>query len=187
MVFLTGHSGAGKSTLLKILAALEKPSTGEIIVDGISLTHLAKRAVPAYRRTLGIIFQTPYLLSDRSVFDNVALPLQLQNIHSSVMKKRVHAALDKVGILEKEHMLPSYLSTGEQQRVGIARAIVHKPSWVLADEPTGNLDPVISADIMNVFTELNQAGVGVVVATHDLALIARMKHRILVLKRGHLS
>lgn len=184
MAFLTGHSGAGKSTLLRLVAMLELPSSGQIVVNGQRLDQLKKRDIVRYRATLGITFQTPHLLSDRTVFANVALPLQVQGVQSKIIVKRVHAALDLVGLLPKQKMLPCHLSGGEQQRVGIARAVVHKPAILLADEPTGNLDAALSADVMKLFEQLNQAGVGVLVATHDLALIASMKHRIVMLKGG---
>lgn len=184
MAFLTGHSGAGKSTLLKLIAMLDLPSSGQIVVNGVRLNQLKKRDIPAYRSSLGITFQSPNLLSDRTVFDNVALPLQIQGMAPVVVAKRVHAALDMVGLLSKEKMLPIHLSAGEQQRVGIARAVVHKPALLLADEPTGNLDPSLSAEIMKFFEQFNQVGVSVLIATHDLALIAGMKHRIVMLKGG---
>ncbi len=186
MAFLTGRSGAGKSTLLKLLALLERPSSGEILVDGQSLHTLRKKGVASYRARLGITFQSPHLLPNRTVFENVALPLYIEGLPKHQMAKRVHGALDKVGLLSKENMLPVHLSGGEQQRVGIARAVVHKPDWLLADEPTGNLDPALSADIMALFEQFNQAGVGVLIATHELSLIAHMKHRILWLKEGQL-
>jgi cell division transport system ATP-binding protein len=184
MAFLTGHSGAGKSTLLKLIAMLELPSAGQIIVNGVRLNQLNKRDIPSFRCTLGITFQSPHLLNDRSVFDNVALPLQIQGVAPQMIAKRVHAALDMVGLLNKEKLLPVNLSGGEQQRVGIARAVVHKPALLLADEPTGNLDPSLSAEVMKLFSQFNQVGVGVLIATHDLALIAGMKHRIVMLKGG---
>lgn len=186
MAFLTGHSGAGKSTLLKLISMLERPSSGQIIVNGAHLNQLKPRDIPQFRSRLGITFQTPCLLNDRTVFDNVALPLQIQGATQQMIAKRVPAALDMVGLLSKEKMLPMHLSGGEQQRVGIARAIVHKPALLLADEPTGNLDPALSAEVMKLFAQLNQAGVAVLVATHDLALIAGMKHRIVMLKGGRL-
>ena len=185
MAFLTGHSGAGKSTLLKLIALLDQPSTGHIVVHGRRLDHLKPRDVAPYRASLGFTHQTPRLLTDRSVFENVALPLYIQGCPPKTVTKRVHAALDMVGLLAKEKMWPFHLSGGEQQRIGIARAVVHKPSILLADEPTGNLDPALSRDIMNTFEQLNQAGVGILVATHDLAMIASMKHRIVSLKGGH--
>ena len=184
MAFLTGHSGAGKSTLLKLIAMLELPSSGQIIVNGMHLNQIRKRDIPQFRCTLGITFQSPHLLNDRSVFDNVALPLHIQGVAPQMIAKRVHAALDMVGLLSKEKLLPLHLSGGEQQRVGIARAVVHKPALLLADEPTGNLDPALSSEVMKLFAQFNQVGVGVLVATHDLALIAGMKHRIVMLKEG---
>ncbi|CAM2815379.1 cell division ATP transporter FtsE [Legionella steigerwaltii] len=186
MVFLTGHSGAGKSTLLKLIALLEWPTSGQLTVNGLRLNHLKKRDVAAHRSQLGITFQSPYLLNDRTVFDNVALPLQIQGMAYPMIAKRVHAALDMVGLLSKEKMLPVHLSGGEQQRVGIARAVVHKPSVLLADEPTGNLDPKLSTEIMSIFEQFNQVGVSILIATHDLALIAGMKHRIVMLKGGRM-
>ena len=184
MLFLTGHSGAGKSTFLNLLALLDQPTTGEIRVNGRSMVGCKRRDVLAYRRTLGIVFQQPQLLHDRSVFDNVALPLLMQGMDPAAIKKRVQSALDKVGLLSREQMRPLHLSGGEQQRVGIARAIVHKPSVLIADEPTGNLDPVLSGELINLFAQFNQVGVAVVIATHDLALIAGLKYRIMMLKGG---
>ena len=186
MAFLTGHSGAGKTTLLKLIAKLQSPSSGELTVNGVRVNHLKKREIAGYRSQLGIIFQSPNLLNDRTVFDNVALPLQIQGFSHASIPKRVHAALEMVGLLSKEKLLPAQLSAGEQQRVSIARAVVHKPALVLADEPTGNLDPSLSMGIMKLFQQFNQVGVSVLIATHDLALIAAMKHRILMLKGGKL-
>lgn len=186
MAFLTGHSGAGKSTLLKLIAMLELPSSGQIEVNGVCLNKLKKRDIAKYRSNLGITFQSPHLLNDRTVFANVALPLQIQGVAPQMISKRVNAALDMVGLLKKEKMLPIHLSGGEQQRVGIARAVVHKPALLLADEPTGNLDPDLSADVMNLFAQFNQVGVAVLVATHDLALIAGTRHRIVMLKGGRI-
>lgn len=184
MAFITGHSGAGKSTLLKLIAKLETPSCGQLTVNGVRLNQLKKREIAHYRSSLGITFQSPNLLNDRTVFDNVALPLQIQGVHPTLVAKRVHAALDMVGLLAKERMQPVHLSGGEQQRVGIARAVVHKPALLLADEPTGNLDPSLSSEIMKLFEQFNQVGVSVLIATHDLALIAAMRHRIVMLKGG---
>lgn len=186
MAFLTGHSGAGKSTLLKLIARLELPSSGQLIVNGSSVTQLKNREIAKHRSGLGITFQSPNLLNDRTVFNNVALPLQIQGLTPTTMAKRVHAALDMVGLLNKEKMLPSHLSAGEQQRVGIARAVVHKPPLLLADEPTGNLDPGLSGEIMKLFAQFNDVGVSVLIATHDLGLIASMKYRIIMLKGGTL-
>lgn len=186
MAFLTGHSGAGKSTFLKLIALLEWPTSGQLSVNGLKLNHLKKSEVAAHRSQMGITFQSPYLLNDRTVFDNVALPLQIQGLPYPMISKRVHAALDMVGLLNKEKMFPLHLSGGEQQRIGIARAVVHKPALLLADEPTGNLDPKLSAEIMSIFEQFNQVGVTILIATHDLALIARMSHRIVMLKGGRL-
>ncbi len=186
MVFLTGHSGAGKSTFLKLVALLDKPTTGQIFIHGRSMARFKAHELLRYRSSLGLTFQLPHLLPGRSVFDNVALPLIIQGVDRFSIKKRVHSALDKVGLLSREHLLPLHLSGGEQQRVGIARAIVHKPSLLIADEPTGNLDPALSSEIMQLFTQFNQVGVAVIIATHDLALIARMKYRMVMLKEGRL-
>ena len=186
MAFLTGHSGAGKSTMLKLIAALEKPTAGQIVVNGIALNQLKSRDIAHHRSRLGITFQSPHLLNDRTVFDNVALPLQIQGATYPTIAKRVRAALDMVGLLTKEKMLPIHLSGGEQQRVGIARAVVHKPALLLADEPTGNLDPELSSEIMSLFEQFNQVGVSVLVATHDLPLIAGKRQRIVMLRGGKL-
>ncbi len=175
MSFLTGHSGAGKSTFLKLIAMLERPSSGQIVVNGQPLHQLSTKAIPAFRATMGIMFQFPRLLNDRTVFANVALPLQLQAQPRAKIAKGVHEALDKVGLLHKADCFPLDLSGGEQQRVGLARSIVHKPALLLADEPTGNLDPVLSKEVMGIFEQLNEAGVSVLIATHDLALIASFK------------
>ena len=186
MVFLTGHSGAGKSTLLKLIAMLESPTCGEIIVNDQPLNMLKKQQIPSYRSQLGITFQTPHLLKQQTVYDNVALPLLVKGENKAFIAKRVHAALDMVGLLNRQKMLPLHLSCGEQQRVGIARAVIHKPTILLADEPTGNLDPELSSEVMSVFTQLNQVGVSVLIATHDLPLIASMKNRIIMLKGGRI-
>ncbi|WP_419421185.1 cell division ATP-binding protein FtsE [Legionella sp. D16C41] len=186
MAFITGHSGAGKSTLLKLIAKLDSPSSGQLIVNGVHLNQLKKHEIALYRSSLGITFQSPHLLYTRSVFDNVALPLQIQGMSPAMLTKRVHAALDMVGLLNKEKMLAIYLSAGEQQRIGIARAVVHKPALLIADEPTGNLDPSLSSEIMKIFAQFNQVGVSILVATHDLALIAGLKHRIVMLKQGRI-
>ncbi len=186
MVFLTGHSGAGKSTFLKLVALLERPSRGQLIVNGQNLAKIGRGKIPYFRRNIGIIFQDHQLLFDRTVYDNVALPLIIQGLPRAEVGKRVRAALDKVGLLKKEKVYPITLSGGEQQRVGIARAVVHKPALLLADEPTGNLDPQLSWEIMQTFEQFSQVGVTVVVASHDLDLISRMQNRILVLKDGQL-
>ena len=171
MIFIQGHSGAGKSTLLKLIARIEPASEGEIVVDGLNINKLSSRQIPFYRRRLGIIFQNPVLLSAHSAYDNVAIPLIIAGFDRADIPKRVKAALDRVGLLGKEKSLPHTLSGGEQQRLGIARAIVHKPIILLADEPTGNLDPELSAEIMQLFTRFNDIGVTVIIATHDQALL----------------
>ena len=183
---LTGHSGAGKSTLLKHIMMMERPSGGQVFVDGQNLRGLASRKIPELRRKVGVVFQNHQLLFDRSVFHNVALPLQVSGADDDQTGKRVRAALDKVGLLGKEKLNPMALSGGEQQRIGIARAVVNKPQLLLADEPTGNLDPRLSAEIMNLFQEFNRVGVTVLVASHDLALVARMRHRVLTLNQGRM-
>lgn len=187
MAFLTGHSGAGKSTLLKLITLIERPSQGQVIVNQHNLVRLTKQQIPWLRRCMGIIFQDPNLLVDRTVFDNVALPLRIIGYRTSEIGRRVRAALDKVNLLHKEKLFPTALSCGEQQRVGIARAVVHKPNILLADEPTGNLDPQLSNEIMDLFAQFNQVGVTVLIASHDLGLIAAKKHRILTLQQGRLA
>ncbi|MFQ5470865.1 MAG: cell division ATP-binding protein FtsE [Gammaproteobacteria bacterium] len=184
--FLTGHSGAGKSTLLKLIALIERASNGQIIVNGKNITRLGRRKIPYLRRQIGVIFQNHKLLYDRTVFDNVALPLVISGLSHRDIQRRVRAALDKVGLLEKERLAPIMLSGGEQQRVGIARAVVNKPPVVLADEPTGNLDPELSREIMNLFEQFNQVGVTMLIASHDIALISTMNYRILKLDHGRL-
>lgn len=186
MAFLTGHSGAGKSTLLKLMMMIERQTSGNIVIDGVDLQTLKKSAIPEHRRRVGVVFQNHQLLFDRSVFHNVALPLQVSGADNEHIGKRVRAALDKVGLLDKESQNPLALSGGEQQRVGIARAVVNKPQLLLADEPTGNLDPKLSAEIMSLFQDFNQVGTTVLVASHDLALIARMRHRVLTLNQGRM-
>lgn len=186
MAFVTGHSGAGKSTLLRIIAAIERPSWGMARFRGRNLGRLPRRQVPFIRRQIGLIFQDHHLLSDRTVFDNVSLPLVIAGYEHRERQRRVRAALDKVGLLDKERRYPAMLSGGEQQRVGIARAIVHRPPLLLADEPTGNLDPVLSEEIMRLFEAFNQTGLTVLVASHDLVLIERMGKRMLRLDQGRL-
>jgi cell division transport system ATP-binding protein len=187
MVFLTGHSGAGKSTLLKLIGLLERATRGQVVVGGRNLTQLPNRKIPYHRREVGMIFQDYRLLHDRTVFDNVALPLVVSGMGHKEVGRRVRAALDKVGLLSKEKASPITLSGGEQQRVGIARAVVSKPPLVLADEPTGNLDPALSEEIMTLFENFNQVGVTLLIATHDIELISRMNKRILTLDQGQLS
>lgn len=186
MVFVTGHSGAGKSTLLKLIGMLERATRGRITVAGERIDGARRRAVPRLRRKLGIVFQDHRLLMDRSVFDNVALPLVIAGNGHAETGRRVRAALDKVGLLDKERAQPASLSAGEQQRIGIARAIVGKPPVIIADEPTGNLDPQLSIEVMGLFAEFGAVGTTVLVASHDLPLIKRMRKRVLVLDHGHL-
>jgi len=186
MVFLTGHSGAGKSTLLKLIMLMERPSQGQVFVDGYNLQGLGQRRIPFLRRNIGIVLQDHRLLFDRSVFDNVALSLIVCGYHGKEISRRVSAALDKVGLLSRQRANPITLSTGEQQRVGIARAVVNKPRLLLADEPTGNLDPQLALDIMNLFKQFNEVDVTVLIATHDLALVEQMGKRTLSLHEGEL-
>jgi len=187
MVFLTGRSGAGKSTLLKLIALLERPTRGRVIFEGRNVGRISRRQIPWLRRRIGIVFQDHALLSDRRVFDNVALPLVIAGVAYPEIRRRVRAALDKVGLLDKERMYPPMLSGGQQQRVGIARAIVGKPPLLLADEPTGNLDPELSAELMQFFVSLNELGTTVLIASHDLALIKRLGRRVMVLSDGRLA
>lgn len=186
-VFLTGHSGAGKSTLLRLVALVERASSGQLIIGGHNLARITRRQVPYFRRNMGMVFQHHRLLNDRTVFDNVALPLVIAGHGHHETARRVRAALDKVGLLKKERMLPAMLSGGEQQRVGIARAVVARPAVLLADEPTGNLDPLLSQEIVDLFGEFNQVGVTVLIATHDVALVRRARRRTLVIQEGRLS
>ena len=186
LVFLTGHSGAGKSTLMRLIMLIERPSRGQVVVDGQNLANVGRRGIPGHRRNIGVVFQNHQLLFDRPVFDNVALPLVIAGYDHREIGRRVRAALDKVGLLAREHAMPITLSGGEQQRVGIARAVVGKPKILLADEPTGNLDPGLSAEIMQLFEEFNQVGVTVLIASHDLGLISRLHHRIITLRDGRL-
>ena len=184
IAFLTGHSGAGKSTLLRLIALVERATNGQVVVGGQNLGRLKRRQIPYYRRHIGVVFQTPRLLFDRTVFDNVALPLVIGGLAHQEITRRVRAALDQVGLLGKERVFPIALSGGEQQRVGIARAVVNRPSILLADEPTGNLDPVLSREIMSLFERFQQFGVTVVVVTHNLELLSHLRHRILSLREG---
>ncbi len=186
MVFLTGHSGAGKSTFLRLLMLLERASMGTLRVDGRDTARVKGRDVGRYRGEFGIVFQDHQLLYDRSVLDNVALPLEIAGFHPRDIQRRTRAALDKVGLLGRERANPAILSGGEQQRVGIARAVVARPRFLIADEPTGNLDPQLSGEIMGLFEAFNRVGVTVIIASHDLALISRLRHRIVTLKAGRL-
>jgi len=184
MSFLTGHSGAGKSTLMKLIILMERASQGQVIVNGTNLNRVSRRQVPAVRRNVGVVFQNHQLLFDRTVYDNVALPLTIAGFSPKEVGRRVRAALSKVGLSDKEKRYPVALSGGEQQRVGIARAVVNKPPLLLADEPTGNLDPELSQEIMDLFSQFNQVGVSVLIATHDLDLVQRMAKRELILRQG---
>jgi cell division transport system ATP-binding protein len=186
MAFLTGHSGAGKSTLLKLITLIERPTRGQAIVNSKNLARITSRQIPYFRRNVGIVFQDYKLLHDRTAFDNVALPLVVAGLPHREMGRRVRAALDKVGLLKKERAYPITLSGGEQQRVGIARAVVNKPPLLLADEPTGNLDDTLSDEIMDLFHEFNQVGVTVLIATHDQHQIRRLRKRVLELREGEL-
>ncbi|AEG01522.1 cell division ATP-binding protein FtsE [Methylomonas methanica] len=186
MAFLTGRSGAGKSTLLKLIAMMEHCTRGNVMLDGKDITRISERRIPYMRRNLGLIFQDYKLLNDRTVFDNVALPLIVSGYSHHDISRRVRAALDKVSLLGKERKYPLSLSGGEQQRVGIARAIVNKPKMILADEPTGNLDPDLSAEVMHMFEQFMQVGVTVLIATHDVELIQRLGHRVLTLDHGRM-
>ena len=185
--FITGHSGAGKSTLLKLILGIERPSGGRLIVNGADLGALTAKDLPAHRRQIGTVFQDHQLLNDRSVFDNVALPLEISGFDRRDSQRRVRAALDTVGLLSKEKLNPAALSGGEQQRVGIARAVVNTPKLILADEPTGNLDPALSAEIMEVFARFMNVGVTLLVASHDTALIQSLGYRTLTLEQGKLK
>jgi cell division transport system ATP-binding protein len=186
MVFVTGHSGAGKSTLFKLVALMERPSRGSVLLGGRNLGQARRAQLPFLRRQIGMVFQDHRLLSERSVAENVALPLVIAALPRGERGKRVRAALDLVGLLHKERARPEALSAGEQQRVGIARAIVAAPALLIADEPTGNLDPGLAAEIMALFAALSRNGTTVMVASHDLHLVQRMRKRVLVLEQGRL-
>ncbi len=186
LIFLTGHSGAGKSTLLKLIPILEKPTSGNIIMDGANIVHMKKQYIPLLRRNIGMVFQDHHLLHDRSVLSNVMLPLEVSGMDRRECRKRAQAALDKVGLLNKQDRQPITLSTGEQQRVGIARAVVNRPPILLADEPTGNLDPKLSREIMTLLAEFNAVGVTAIIATHDIQLAKQMRRRMVVLHQGKL-
>ena len=186
MVFLTGRSGAGKSTVLKLIALLERPSRGEVWVNGQNTARLKARRIPQFRRGIGVVFQDHRLLRDRPVFDNVALPLVAADVSFREIDRRVRAALDQVGLLGRERTLPLELSVGEQQRVGIARAIVGKPPLLIADEPTGNLDAALASEVLDLFARFSAVGVTVMIATHDLAWVRSSGRRELRLEGGTL-
>ena len=186
MTFLTGHSGAGKSTLLKSILLVERISRGKILINDSDISNMPVKKVPYHRRNIGVVFQDHKLLMDKTVFDNVALPLKIHGFTKKIIESRVDAALERVGLLDRKKSYPITLSSGEQQRVGIARAVVHKPDILLADEPTGNLDPELSAEVMKLFQQFNTFGVTVLIATHDIALIEAMQLPRLVLAQGRL-
>ncbi len=184
MAFLTGHSGAGKSTMLKLIALIERPSRGTLVVNGQNTATVPRRKIPAFRRQVGVVFQDHKLLMDRPVHDNVGLPLVIAGVPEKEIGKRVRAALDQVGLLGRERSRPLELSTGEQQRVGIARAVVGKPKLIIADEPTGNLDPATSVGIMRLLDRINRTGTTVVMCTHDAGIVDTMRRRVIELERG---
>lgn len=186
-VFVTGHSGAGKSTLLKLIAATERPTSGTVLIANQNVSQIKASAIPFLRRRFGLIFQDHKLLYDRNCFENVILPLRINGISGSEAAKRVRAALDKVGLLHKEKAMPITLSGGEQQRLAIARAVVSRPSILLADEPTGNLDASYAADIMAIFYAFHQVGVTVIMSTHDALGMSAQQNRVLQLNQGRLS
>ena len=187
LAFLTGHSGAGKSSILKLIALIERPSRGQVIINNQNTSRIKPRGIPQFRRQIGVVFQDHKLLHDRPVSDNVALPLIIAGVPRREIDKRVRASLDQVGLLGKEKSRPLELSTGEQQRVGIARSIVAKPSLLIADEPTGNLDPQLALEIMQLFKRFNEVGVTVVIATHDVHLIEQFGARRIVLSDGRVT
>lgn len=187
MLFITGHSGAGKSTLLKLIHLAERPTRGAVLFGERNLLKVRGRKVPMHRREVGVVFQDHRLLTDRSVAENVALPLVLRGMHRGEAAKRVRSVLDRLGLGARERALPTQLSAGEQQRVGIARAVVGEPRLLVADEPTGNLDPTLSAEILALFASLPERGTSVLIASHDLGLVKRMKKRVLVLDHGRLA
>jgi len=187
MVFVTGHSGAGKSTLLRLIALIDRPTKGQVIVDGQNTSRVSRRKIPGYRRQIGMVFQDHKLLYDRPVFDNVALPLVIAGIGHRDAARKVRAALDQVSLLDKEKQFPETLSSGEQQRVGIARAIVSRPKLLIADEPTGNLDPDLSLEVMRIFRRFNEVGVTLLIASHDIALIDQLGCRRIALANGALQ
>ena len=187
MLFITGQSGAGKSTLLKLIQLAERPSRGAVLFDEKNLLKVRGRKVAMHRRDVGVVYQDHQLLTDRSVFENVALPLILRGVRRGEIGKRVRSIVERMGLGGREKALPTQLSAGEQQRVGIARALIGEPRLLVADEPTGNLDPTLSAEIMELFASLPERGTSVLIASHDLGLVKRMKKRVLVLDHGRLA
>lgn len=186
MLFLTGHSGAGKTTILKLLMLMQDISYGQIVVKNEDLSRMKAARIPAYRRDIGMIFQDHRLLDNKTVLENIALSLQIRGYSDAVSYKQARAALVQVGIGEKANFYPQELSSGQQQRVGIARAFIAKPDIILADEPTGNLDPDLSLELMQIFEKLNEQGMTIIIASHDLFLIKRLQKRVLVLEKGEL-
>jgi cell division transport system ATP-binding protein len=184
LAFLTGHSGAGKSSILKLIALIERPTRGQVLVNNRNLAGIKPRAIAEFRRQIGVVFQDHKLLHDRPVMDNVALPLIIAGVARREIDKRVRAALDQVGLLGREKARPLELSTGEQQRVGIARAVVARPGLLIADEPTGNLDPELAREVMELFKRFSEVGVTVVVATHDVHLIEHFDAPRIVISEG---
>lgn len=186
MLFLTGHSGAGKTTILKLLMLMQDISYGQIVVKNEDLSRMKPSKIPTYRRGMGMIFQDHRLLDNKTVLENIALSLQIRGYSDAVSYKQARAALVQVGIGEKANFYPQELSSGQQQRVGIARAFIAKPDIILADEPTGNLDPDLSLELMQIFEKLNEQGMTIIIASHDLFLIKRLQKRVLVLEKGEL-
>ena len=184
MTFLTGNSGAGKSTFLKLLIRAQRPTRGRILVNGIDVGMLSDKRLPRYRQHIGVVFQDHHLLASRNIFDNVAIPLRVAGMGEREIARRVRAVLTSVELLGKEGLYPRHLSTGEQQRVGIARAVVTRPRILLADEPTGNLDPDLSRHIIGLFARFNQVGTTVIIVTHDVSLIGEYEARVLHLEEG---
>ena len=187
MAFLRGHSGAGKTTFLKLLLGIEVPTRGQVLVNGVDIGKLPRRRLPRYRQHLGVVFQDPHLLMQRSVFENVALPLRVTGMGERDIGRRVRPALERVGLLPKAAYLPVFLSAGELQRVGIARAVVNRPRVLLADEPTGNLDPHLSREVMRLFLDFRRVGTTVIVASHDRGLVESLGMRIIELDHGRLT
>ncbi|KAE9540141.1 cell division ATP-binding protein FtsE [Ursidibacter maritimus] len=187
MAYITGHSGAGKTTLLKLIMGIERANGGQVIFNGHDITRLAEHELPFLRRQIGMVHQNYSLLTDRSILDNVALPLIIMGVEQSIVEREARMALERVGLQNKANFLPLHLSGGEQQRVDIARAIVHRPQLLLADEPTGNLDDKLSFEIFRLFEEFNKAGTTVLIATHDTNIIAQRPKPCLVLEEGHLK
>ena len=186
MVYISGRSGAGKSTLLKLINLIDRHARGQIIVNGQNLERITRKRIPIFRRNIGFIFQNHRLLDDRTIFDNVALPLIFAGSNHQEVKRRVQAALDKVDLLSKINSYPMELSGGEQQRIGVARAVVNRPAILIADEPTGNLDPMLSWEMMKLFEQFNQVGVTVLIASHELDMIKHMNKRIIILNKGRI-